>query len=396
VKIALVHCFYGGRAGGGGGVRQMTELARELKALGHECIICSHEYEPGTISPDPADEFEIRSVNTGPVRLPSGRFDHLRFSWFKTRDVAALVPSDVDAINVHEQPGQFVGWWARRLGVPVVWTRNDYTLYEFTKLPEETWLPAGSAPGRLVRRVISHPERTAARAMDAICVLDTRNARMVENAYGRSAQIVRSGAAEKFFEPADREAARAALGLGANDFLVLGVGILMPYRRFEDLIAAMGLIDDEAVHARIIGSAHLDPGYADQLRGEIDSAGLERRVTLLSDGVSDDDLRQHYAAADAFVFPNERQTWGLAPIEAIAVGVPVIVSRGAGVHEVLEGRAGVQICDERDPGAIAEGIRAIRADPDAFDVAETRAWLRAELTNRRFAEQMVKLFESPR
>lgn len=393
MKIALVHAFYGGRAGGGGGVRQMTELARNLKAAGHECVICSHEYEPGTIDPDPADEFEIRSVNTGPVQLPATRRDSLSFAWFKTRKVAELIPADVDVVNVHEQPAQFVGRYAKKLrGVPVVWTRNDYTLYEYTVMPEETWMPAGSAFGRGLRRVVSWPERRAARAMDAICVLDSRNARMVKRAYGIEARVVRSGAAEKFFTDVDRDGARARLGLTEDDFMVLGVGILMPYRRFEDLVDAVAQVDDPAVTARIVGSDHLDPGYGEVLRAAITSSGAAEQTTLLSDGLSDDELRDHYAAADVFVFPNELQTWGLAPIEAIAAGVPVIVSRGAGVHEVLEGRPGVQVVDPRRPDEIAAAIERVRGDRTAFDVSETRDWVREHLGNRRFADSMADLF----
>jgi glycosyltransferase involved in cell wall biosynthesis len=145
---------------------------------------------------------------------------------------------------------------------------------------------------------------------------------------------------------------------------------------------------------RLIGSDHLSPETGVSLRKFVDESGIEDRVELIQTAVPDDELLAHFAAADAFVFPNELQTWGLAPLEAIAAGTPVVVSRGAGVHEVLDGRPGVQLVDPRAPEQIAAALENIRNAPGDWDVTETREWSRTELSSTAFAGHMADLFES--
>jgi glycosyltransferase involved in cell wall biosynthesis len=370
----------------------MLELGVGLESLGHEVVICAHQFEPGTIDPEIEQRFEIRAARTGPIEIPLNDAQSLKRAWIDMRELAKVVPNDVDVLNVHEAPAHMAGWYARRRGVrPVVWTRNDATLYELAKLPEESWLPPSGRARNLVRIAAGQPDRIAARGIDQIVVLDERNRRMVREAYDRDARIVRSGAAQKFFDAPTHEAARAQLGIAADEFAVLAVGILIPYRRHEDIVSAVALIDDARL--RVIGSDHVSPETAQALRAQVDAAGLTDRVELIQDAVSDAELVAHFAAADAFVFANELQTWGLAPLEAIAAGTPVIVSRGAGVHEVLGGRPGVQLVDTRSPKQIAEALERIRRDRSAFDVAATREWSHAELASTTFATRMAELFE---
>jgi glycosyltransferase involved in cell wall biosynthesis len=396
MNITLVHAFFGGKAGGGGGIRQMIGLARGLKALGHEVTICAHEYEPATMDPDPADEFEIRSVNTGKIWMPATNAQSMRFSWLQMRDVAKLVPPTNDIVNAHEAPAQFAAYHAKRLKRGrAVWTRNDATLYEMARMPGESWVDQGSALKRGVLLGLRSPDRFAARKMDAITVLDSRNARMVERAYGRQSQIIQSGAAGKFFDAPSRAQAREQLGIPADEFAILAVGILAPYRRHEDLLLALAQLKphDRATRLRLIGSDHMFPETGILLRGLVAQEGARDMVDLITDPVGDSELVAHFAAADVFVFPNEMQTWGLAPLEAIAAGTPVIVSRGAGVHEVLEGRSGVQVVDPRQPAQIARALERVRKDPSAFDVAATRSWSQGAFSSASFASRMAALFE---
>lgn len=395
MKVALLHSHFGGRSGGGGGVRQMTELALSLRELGHEPTICVHDYDPENAFTGAAEGIEIRSVRTGPYEVPVGAKQALRQIWREMPALAKIVPADVDIINAHEFPAIHAGRIAaRRLKAPLVWTRNDYTVFEFALMPEQTPVPAMSLPQRAIRAVVSFPDALAARSADSIVVLDSRNKRMVRHCYRRDAEIVQSGPASFFFDAPDRAEARDRLGIDQNEFFAQGLGIMFPQRRFEDLIEALKLLPgDSPIRARIVGSAHIDPAYAQSIVDLVKASGLEDRVTLITESISEDDLRNSYAAADVFVFPNSMQTWGLAPLEAIAAGTPAIVSRGAGVHEVLDDQAGVRLVDALAPQQIADALEAIRSDPASFDVSETREWVAANLNNQRYGENMAALFE---
>jgi D-inositol-3-phosphate glycosyltransferase len=247
---------------------------------------------------------------------------------------------------------------------------------------------------RAARVLIGLPDFRDARRAAAILVLNEPSMRMVNRAFHRPARIIRLPPAGHFFDAPDRAAARARLGIPDDVFLVLGAAILFPHRRFEDLIEAMALLGDEPqVQALIVGSDHADPAYADRLDALIRARALEDRVRLPRASVSDRELHEAYAAADVFVFPNQRQTWGLAPLEALATGTPVIVSTGAGVHEVLDGRPGVLSVPPERPDAIAAAVRKARAEDLRAGVPETREWIRHELNARRYAEHMVEIYD---
>ena len=66
--------------------------------------------------------------------------------------------------------------------------------------------------------------------------------------------------------------------------------------------------------------------------------------------VPDEDLPALYAGADLFVWPSAYEGWGLPPMEAMASGVPVIVSNGGALPEVV-GSAGeiVPFSEEKLP-----------------------------------------------
>ena len=107
-----------------------------------------------------------------------------------------------------------------------------------------------------------------------------------------------------------------------------------------DTSDAMSLLaDDPSIHALIAGSDHVDPAYADRLAAQITARDLAARVTLRRGSLSDAELKDTYAAADVFVIQSERYAWGLAPLEAIASGTPVILTPGAGVHDVARAAA---------------------------------------------------------
>jgi glycosyltransferase involved in cell wall biosynthesis len=395
VKVALIHTHFGGRAGGGGGARQMTELALSLKRAGHEAVICCHDH-------DTSEEFagvreaglEILSVRKGEINKAIGPRNALHQTWREMPRVADLVPDDVDVINAHATPGIHAGRLAaKRLDVPLVWTRNDYTVFEFALMPHEAPVPAMNLVQRGMRMIVSFSDLLDARASDAIAVLDGRNERMVKRAYRREAVVIRSGPAEHFYNPPPRAQAREALGIDDDTFLALGFGVMYIYRRFEDMIEAISMLDDmPQIQGLIIGSAHMHPDYAEKVRKLIDQKGLSDRIKLDLRSFTEEELVQIYAAADVYVYPNDLQTWGLSALEAIVAGTPAIVSRGAGVHEVLGDQSAVELVDALDPPAIRDALVRIASDPAAYETSETREWIRENLNNTRYGEQMAELF----
>lgn len=394
MHIALVHNHVGGKAGGGGGVRLMLELGVGLVRRGHRVTVVCHDYDPTSEFAYLSDQLEIRSVRHGVSSLPKGNLDLARHFWFDMPKVAQLVPADADVVNAHEwlalRPGRIA---AQRRSIPLVWTRNDESLWERATVPKQTIEGDPRLSRRALRAVLHWPDLLDARRAAAIVVLSAQQVEMVRRSYYRPALIVPAGPPAHFFDAPRREDARGRLGVPDNVFLVVGAGILVKHRSFEDLIDAMSFLrDDPGVHALIAGSDHVDPAYADHLSAQIARLDLGGSVTLPRRSLSDAEMKDTYAAADVFVILSQRYAWGLAPLEAIASGTPVILTPGAGVYDILSGRPGVQVVPAHNPREVADAISRWRSGEGRVGVESTRGWLRAEYAMDRYVERMEQIY----
>ncbi len=394
MHIALVNHHVGGKAGGGGGVRLMLELGAGLVERGHRVTVACYDFLEGSEFSYAADRLEIRSVRQGPFELPADNRELARRFWLDMPKVAKLVPHDADVVNSHDwlalRPGRIA---AGRLSVPLVWTRNNESLWERAIVPQLSITGERSLPRRAIQAAMTWPDLLDARRADAIAVLSAQQVEMVRRSYRKDALLLPVGPPAHFFDPPDRAQARARLGIADDVFLVVGMGTLVEHRHFEDLIEATSLlVDDSRVHTLIAGSDHEDPACGDRLAAQIAERELTTRVTLPRASLSDEELKDTYAAADVFVILSQRYAWGLAPLEALASGTPVILTPGAGVYDILAGRPGVQVVAPRDPHAIAQAIRKWRSGEGREGLESTRRWLREEYALDRYVERMEQIY----
>lgn len=91
---------------------------------------------------------------------------------------------------------------------------------------------------------------------------------------------------------------------------------------------------------------------------EIKDRRLEDVVTL--EGYSQD-VVQSLGTIDAFVFPSKREGLGMAALEALAMGIPVIASDNRGTREYMKHRVNGFVCKENIPQRYVEGIRFLRS-----------------------------------
>lgn len=118
--------------------------------------------------------------------------------------------------------------------------------------------------------------------------------------------------------------------------------------------------------------------YVDALRARIDAAGLGDRVRFLG---FVEEVEGPMAAADLVVLPSEYESFGLAVVEAMALGTPVLVSdRGALPWVVEEGRLGGVVGSLEPPAWIA-AVAGILDDPAG---TRARAGCAAEAAAARF------------
>ena len=190
---------------------------------------------------------------------------------------------------------------------------------------------------------------------------------------------------------------RAALPLALRQHvdgrpLVLAVGRLVPYKGFSVLIdAAARMATDAAVV--IVGGGPLEA----ELRGQIASADAGRRV-LLAGRVDDATLAALKGLAIVFCMPSvERsEAFGVALIEALAYGLPVIATKipGSGVPWVnLDGESGINV-QPNDPIELALAMdRLLQNHPIRERLSKgARARYEALFTMQRSIDQTLLLY----
>ena len=154
------------------------------------------------------------------------------------------------------------------------------------------------------------------------------------------------------------------------------------------------MLANRGVNARltIIGDQDNDKKYAEEMRTLVKEKDLESRVSFLG-RVSEEELVAGYQNNHIFIFANDPQTWGLAVFEAMACGTPVIVSRGAGAHEVLTDRENALLISPRAPQDIAAAVELLVSD-GAFYTALSRngrAFVEKNIGWKKYADGMERL-----
>lgn len=166
-------------------------------------------------------------------------------------------------------------------------------------------------------------------------------------------------------------------------------------RRKGQTVAIRALAQLERAELRIVGSG--DPSHLHELEDLADGLGVRQRVVF--EQVPRHRLAEAYAWADAVLFPVQwAEPWGLVPLEAMAVGRPVVASGTGGSAEYLDDGANCLIfAPKDDPGALAAAVERLAADPSL------RARLRegglvtaARFTDDAFNEAVDALVESVR
>lgn len=151
---------------------------------------------------------------------------------------------------------------------------------------------------------------------------------------------------------------RQRLRLGAGP-VFLAVGGVEPRKNTLAIIKAFGQI--LAIHpaAQLViagGASLLDhSAYQTEFRTELERSGDAAGRVVLTGPIDQGEMPALYRVADALVFPSVQEGFGLAAIEAIACGTPVVTSRIPPFTEHFA-EGDVVWCDPRSPGSIADAM----------------------------------------
>ncbi len=162
---------------------------------------------------------------------------------------------------------------------------------------------------------------------------------------------------------------------------------LDPKKGLENLLQAMPLLGSETV-LDIYGTG--DPAYVDSLKRLAADLGLQSRVSFHGH-VDGERKTAAFASADLFVLPSHSENFGMVVAEALAHGLPAIVSRKAPWQEVETKDCGLWI--DNSPETIAQAIGKLRGADLAGMGLRGRAWMEAEFQWQARALELRALFE---
>lgn len=217
-------------------------------------------------------------------------------------------------------------------------------------------------------------------AFDAVLVSTRRYAAQLRR-WGVRAPIHASypyldGSRRRVVTASDLAAFDARWGLDPEDMVFLVVARLDPMKSQDVAIRALARIARDHPRARLLlvggggfsaGRQGLGMTHATQWREHLAALardlGVEDRV-VFTGGIPDEDLDVAYTRARAVLLPSAIEGFGLAPVEGWLYGRPVVVSRGAGVAELVRHGGNGFLHGPGDDAALARGLDALAADED--------------------------------
>jgi glycosyltransferase-like protein len=264
------------------------------------------------------------------------------------------------------------------------------------------------APAPVVVRTVHHVDdftspslincqRQAIVGPDKILVVSEHWREELRREYGTAAQVVHNGVDVARFAaavPAAAAGLRRRAGAAGRP-LILAVGGIEPRKGSDTLVAAIATLRRAGRRPvlAIVGGHSFQDYRAYQERVLASLPGLSLRLgddVVLLGTVPDVELPGWYAAADVFAFPSTKEGWGLAVLEAMSAGLPVVASDLPVFREYLRPGRDALLVPAGDAPALAAALAAVLDQPRlaarlrtaALAVCQRFSWARCAAEHR--------------
>lgn len=310
---------------------------------------------------------KLRNYSYDNIQVYYPRFPHLPISYFRKRylDNSAKAISklidrkgiEFDLIHAHFTSAGSIGIRLRDMfNVPVVVTVHEnpeWFLREYNSRDEKVY--------------------SAWKNADALIRVNKKDFELLMN-FNNNVFHIPNGFDSRLFRPVDKVIARKQLGLPCDKKILLNVANLVPIKGHRYLVDAMKRV----VKARndvmliIIGNGSL----RSKLEKQIKILNLENHVKLAG-AKPHREIPLWMNAADIFVLPSLRESFGVVVLEAMAVGTPVVATINGGSEQIIT---------SEEYGLLAEPVNA-KDLAEKILIALEREWDNEKI--RKYAEQFT-------
>ncbi|MFL2128268.1 glycosyltransferase family 4 protein [Ruoffia sp. FAM 26255] len=324
---------------------------RELQNLEYEVTVATNFLEPGNIPLEKSlklqDLFKKKNVKVINLEFSRAPLNSNNLKVYK-RIKKLLKNGDYDLIHCQSPIGGVLTRLAvansrRKLG-HIVYTAHGFHFFK------------GAA---LINWFIYYPiERYLAKYTDTLITINKEDYKRAMHfnsgkilyipGIGVDLEKIRSVAVNKIEK-------KIGLGLPESSFIILSVGEVNKNKNHEVIIRALANLMNDNIHYVICGKGPLE----NKLMKLSQELKVSKKIHFLG---FRDDVQEIYKIADVFAFPSKREGLGIAAIEAMASGLPILTSNVHGINDYsINGSTGYSY-DPKDTDGFANGISRLYSD----------------------------------
>ncbi len=147
----------------------------------------------------------------------------------------------------------------------------------------------------------------------------------------------------------------------SNKFHILFVGNLVRHKCVHTIIKAISNLDDDKVILNIIGNLSISPSYVKSLRKLVYTLGLGSQVNILG-FLSNHELNQYFRDCHVFTLPSIYEGFGIAYLEALGYGLPIIGSTEGAAREIIKDGIHGYLVEPESPITLAKKLSILIKD----------------------------------
>jgi len=151
---------------------------------------------------------------------------------------------------------------------------------------------------------------------------------------------------------------RTIIGVDKSKILVVSIGNIAVWKGYDTLINAIKYVHKNIpnIFFIIVGEYNKNEKYYKKLQEMINMFRLHRYIKFLG---SRDDIKDILSCSDIYVLSSIEEGFSISTVEAMAVGLPCVITKCGGGEEVVKGYNKLQIVENRNAKQISEAIEKI-------------------------------------